>query len=210
MTIEALSGVGSGEAARDHEGPVARLQGQQLAYGRGTGETALGGLDGPQLGGARGERELGDRGPRPGREVAVRAPTTRLSPTVDGRLETAHGRGLGDFADVVQTHELEPLAGALLEDRLQPAETLVPPVPAQLGIDRATRHPAPGLPLAVTAQTRAGASHEVRGVLARAGLRQIVVVLSPVVAPRIVMVGGVAVVVAVGAVGGIAGVAPDE
>ncbi len=51
---------------------------------------------------------------------------------------------------------------------------------------------------------------EVRGVLARASQRQLVIVGGAVVAPGVVVVDGVAMVVAVGAVGGIAGIAPDE
>ena len=116
------------------------------------------------------------------------------------RLGVAEWSRLQPLQRVVEAHQLEPLPRALLHDRLQPRDPLVPPVAEQLGIQRAHRQPAPGQAGAVAAQTLAGAGHEVRGVLPGERDRPLVVVCLAVVAPRGVVVDGVVVVVAIGAV----------
>src|SRR4029077_11632499 len=145
-----------------------------------------------------------DRGTRPGRKVAILSPATRLP------LPWILQRRLETIESIVQAHQREVLLGALRDDRLEPRQTLIPPVAEQLGVERTHDQPAPGQALAVAAQALAGAGDEVRRVLTRASERQLVVIRLAVVAPGIVMVNRVAVIVAVSAVRGIAGIAPHQ
>ena len=114
-----------------------------------------------------------------------------------------HRGGIGLLQRVVEPHDLEPLAPGLVDHRLEPADALVPPVAEQLGVERADRQPAARDPLPRT-------GHEVRGVAARLCLGPRRVVHGAVVRPRLVVVVGAVVVVAVGPVRRVAGVAPDE
>ena len=84
--LDALARVVAGERAGDHEGPVARLERQQLARGalqRGARlGLAGGGRDGAQLAAARGERDVGRPRPNP------RSTGPWRLPQVDGASST--------------------------------------------------------------------------------------------------------------------------
>ena len=90
--------------------------------------------------GARGERHLGDRRPDQVREVAVRcAPAARRRALLSARLR--RGAGSRALERVVEAHQLEALTLALVDDRAQPGDALIPPVAEQLGVERAHDQP---------------------------------------------------------------------
>ena len=143
MVIDAVAGLGEslvdgtsspehivldscGEVAVHDERPVARLQRQQLADG--TRARARTGAQQLELGAARPPGEVLHPAPRPGRQVARRAPGR------DGKLRRLGVLDL--FERIVEMGELDPLALALLDDRLEPLRALVPPVPEQLSVQR--------------------------------------------------------------------------
>src|SRR6202021_4005437 len=89
-------------------------------------------------------------------------------------------------------------------------DPLVPPVPEQLGVERADRQAAARQIGAVAMQALARAGDEVGGLLPRERERALMVVGLAVVAPGGVVVDGVVVIVAVDAGRRIALITPDE
>ena len=86
---------------------------------------------------------------------------------------------------LVEADEREPGVGRRLDDEAQPRGALVPPVPQQLGVQRAHAQPAAGDALA-------HARHEVDGVRSRLLARPRGVVDGAVDRPRPVLVLGLA------------------
>ena len=163
MPLEALARVGDGDLARDHERPVAGLQRQQLAHRGGAGARARG--HDRELGRPRREGDLGDRRPRPGRQIAASPQllglprSTPRAPTAPARARSSASSSRTSCRPWRRTPRRPPRA------RRRPHTTSARAAPC-----RARRPPArrPGRPLAVLAQARARPSDEVGGVLARA------------------------------------------
>ena len=124
--------------------------------------------------------------------------------------------GLAALERVVQAHELEALARALLDHRAQPADALVPPVPEQLGVERAHDQATAGQPSigrrrSPASRRRASVRATKSAACSRASASaRAVVVGAAVVAPRVVVVDRVVVVVAVRPARRIAPLAPHE
>ena len=151
VPVEALTRVPARRAGRDQKGPVAALQSQQLAH-RPVAHRRPGG-DHVELGGARGPGQVGDPRARPGREVAASPRSSRARrPRRTGRIAVGQR--------VVEVDELEPAPRRLRHHELQPLRALVPPMPEQLGVQRADAQPAvahaPGHP-----------RHEIGGIVRR-------------------------------------------
>ena len=174
--------------------PVGRLEREQLPDGAGVRRCGRGEqlqLCGPGLPG-----EIGNGGSAPGSQVTTAPP--------------AADRQLGGCADwvvaperVVEGRQTKMLAGRLLQHRPQPVNAFVPPVAEQLGVERAHAH------TAVADATR-NATHEIARVLGRQRSCLIEVVRLAVVSPSAVVMGRVAVVVAIRARRGIAAICPHE
>ena len=165
---------------------------------------------------ARGERHVGDRGARPRREVAARCPSctaARRSPRPPARPRSpaparrgrARRRGAPARGPGARTPPPPP-----------PATRAPRTTSGRAARCRARRPPARPRPRPLSPSAPASRSRAIvratksAGVLARERERRLVVVGLAGVVPRVVVVDGVVVVVAVGARGGVAAVAPDE
>ena len=109
----------------------------------------------------------------------------------------AHVDGLCLCERLVEREQLEALGAALLHDGTQPVDSLIPPVSEQLGVQCTHDERAVDTTLSRRVQPHDRARDEVRGVRARELQRRGAVVGFAVVVPRLVLVNGVVVVVAV-------------
>ena len=184
--------VGAGRPAADQERPVRGLQGEQLA------QRALAGAPA-----GRQHLELG-RALAPGQAAGARRAPGRERPRLAPRRHRQRARERDRVADgVAERHDRHAPRLARVDGLRQPEDPLRPPVPQQLGVERADRE-------APARHARGHAPGEVVGVGAQLRARPLGVVRAAVHRPRQVAPRRVRVRVEVRPGGRVAGRAPDE
>ena len=139
VALGALAWVLAGESARDEKRPIAGLQRQQLP------ERALARIverERAALGRAGEPGQIRHRGSAPGPQVPSG------SPRAHAEGSRRRGRVMA-LEPVVERSQVQALARCFVEHRVQPLDPFVPPVPEQLGVERAhtyaaTPDPGPG------------------------------------------------------------------
>ena len=168
VPLEALARVGDGEPARDHEGPVAGLQREQLAHGAAPGAVARGEHARAR---PRARRTPCRRPPGPTRSTGRRR-SPQLLGRPSSRMPASAAPARARSSASSRRTSSRPWRAHSSTTAAQPGDPLVPPVPEQLGVERAHDEPAARQPVAVArAGARACARRSRRRARARARAR---------------------------------------